>query len=181
MKRPIHHRACTLVLGAALSLLSLPVFAQADAFDVFGSSAPQVNHSANEGDAPPAILALPPDISFSRVSHSANEGDTMTFVVKKSGDGEASVDYTTFSAGVDNQATANVDYVATSGTLTFYVTDTQHTITVKTNADTEIGEASETFGVKLSLTTGGDGGQSSATLVYPASAVGTILNCATPC
>ena len=105
----------------------------------------------------------------------------MTFVVKKNGDGEASVDYTTFSVGVDNQATVNVDYEVTSGTLTFFVTDTQHTITVKTKADTEIDEASETFGVRLSPTSGGDGGQSSATLVYPSSAVGTILNCATPC
>ena len=156
MKRPIHNPACTIVLGATLSLLSLPALAQTGASD-------------------------PPEISFSQVSHSANEGDAMTFVVKKNGDGEASVDYTTFSVGVDNQATANVDYEATSGTLTFFMTDTEHTITVKTKADAEIAEAAETFGVRLSLTTGGDGGQSSATLVYPVAAVGTILNCATPC
>ena len=156
MKRTIQQRACPIILGATLSLLIAPALAQTGASD-------------------------PPEIAFSQVSHSANEGDAMTFVVKKNGDGEASVDYTTFSVGVDNQATANVDYEATSGTLTFFASDTEHTITVNTKADAEIAEAAETFGVRLSLPTGGDGGQASATLVYPVAAVGTILNCATPC
>ena len=177
MKRPIHNRACAIVLGATLSLLSLPALAQTGA----SAPPPQVSHSANDGGDAVMFDAVLPEISFSRVSHSANEGDEMTFTVKKNGYGEAAVDYTTFSVGVDNQASVNDDYQATSGTLTFFVTDTEHTITVKTKADTEIDEASETFGVRLSRTSGGDGWQSSATLVYPSSAVGVILNCATPC
>ena len=156
MKRPIRNLMPPIVLAATLSLLSAPALAQTGASDV-------------------------PEISFSQVSHAANEGVAMTFTVKKNGDGEAAVDYTTFSVGVDNQATANVDYEATSGTLHFFTADTEHTITVKTLTDAEIDESSETFGVRLSLTSGGDGGQSSATLVYPVAAVGTILNCATPC
>ena len=104
----------------------------------------------------------------------------MTFVVRKNGDGEASVDYQTFATGVDNRATAGVDYTAASGNLYFLPDDTQLTITVQTSTDTELDEKSEAFGIKLSDASGGDG-NAAATLVYPLSAVGVILNCDTSC
>ena len=121
-----------------------------------------------------------PEVSFSQVVYSANEGSAVTFVVHKNGDGEASVDYQTFATGVDNRASAGVDYSAASGNLYFSPDETELTITVQTNSDTELDENSESFGIKLSAASGSDG-NATATLVYPLSAVGVILNCASSC
>ena len=121
-----------------------------------------------------------PEVSFSQTTYSANEGSAVTFVVRKNGDGEASVDYQTFATGVDNRATAGADYTAASGNLYFFPDDTELTITVQTSTDTENDESSETFGIRLSAPSGSDG-NASVTLVYPLSAVGVILNCATSC
>ena len=121
-----------------------------------------------------------PEVSFSQVVYSANEGSAVTFVVRKNGDGEASVDYQTFATGVDNRASAGVDYSAASGNLYFSPDETELTITVQTNSDTELDENSESFGIKLSAASGSDG-NATATLVYPLSAVGVILNCASSC
>ncbi len=120
------------------------------------------------------------EVSFSQTTYSANEGSAVTFVVRKNGDGEASVDYETFDTGVDNRATAGTDYTAASGNLYFLPDDTQLTISVQTSTDSELDENSETFGVRLSDASGGDG-QAAATIVYPASAVGVILNCDASC
>ena len=121
-----------------------------------------------------------PEVSFSQTTYSANEGSAVTFVVRKNGDGEASVDYQTFATGVDNRATAGADYTAANGNLYFSPDDTELTITVQTNTDTELDEKSETFGIRLSDASGSDG-NAATTLVYPLSAVGVILNCNTSC
>lgn len=151
-----------IVIGAALALLSPPALAQT----VEGGSA---------SDTDPA------EISFSRSSYSACEGNSATLTVKKDGDGEAAVDYTTADVSPGPLATAGVDYVETSGFLHFETGDTEKTITVQTKTDTDVTEPSEVLKVVLSLSSGGDGTHDSAELVSPWRAVVTILNVGTSC
>jgi len=132
----------------------------------------------------PGAAADPPEISFSRWSYSGCEGSSVTLTVEKDGDGEAAVDYTTVDANSPNPnsvATAGVDYVSTSGSLYFASGDTEKTITVKTNTDTDVTESSELLQVKLSLRSGNDGADNSATLVNPSVSAVVILNVGTSC
>ena len=74
-----------------------------------------------------------------------------------------------FATADDTATTANSDYVATSGTLTFFPGDMQKLVTVLVNGDTAI-ETNEQFHVTLSS-------PSNATLnAGAASGTGTILN-----
>ncbi|MDE0418444.1 MAG: hypothetical protein OXI95_16135 [bacterium] len=128
--------------------------------------------------------AAPPEISFSQWHYSGCEGSRVTLTVEKDGDGEAAVDYATVDADSPNPnavATVGVDYVRTSGSLHFAPGDTEKTITVKTIADADVTESAEVFLVKLSLGSGGDAADGSATLVSPSLSAVTILNAGTSC
>ena len=121
--------------------------------------------------------AVPPEISFSRSTYSGCEGTSVALIVKKDGDGEATVDYTTADGSNPNPnmlATAGVDYMKTSGSLYFAPEDTEKTITVKALTDTDVTEAAEAFLVVLSLRSGSDGADEQATLVFPSVAAVTI-------
>ena len=91
-------------------------------------------------------------VTLSISNSQANEGNYLSFEVTKSGTatGPVSVNYNT----VDGTAVAPGDYSATSGTLTFAVTDTVKTITVFTSTDVRT-EGNETMDVGLSAPTGG--------------------------
>ena len=156
------------VIGAALALLSLPALAQTT---VEGGS----GGSSDSSDS----CAAPGKVSFSRTVYSACEGENATLIVKKDGDGEAAVAYTTADADSTTQATAGVDYVATSGALHFGTQDTEKTITVRTKTDTDVTERSEVLMVELSLPSWADG-QETATFGQ-SWAVVTILNVGTSC
>ena len=162
MNRRSYNAVCGTVIGAALALLSLPALAQI-------------------AEGPSASDADPPEISFSRSSYSACEGNSATLTVEKDGDGEAAVNYTTADASPGPSATAGVDYVETSGFLHFEAEDTEKTITVQTKTDTDVTESSEVLKVELSLSSGSDGSQDSATLGSPWWAAVTILNVGTSC
>ncbi|MDE0223652.1 MAG: hypothetical protein OXP28_00770 [Gammaproteobacteria bacterium] len=162
MNRRSYNAVCGIVIGAALALLSLPALAQI-------------------AEGPSASDTDPPEISFSRSSYSACEGNSATLTVEKDGDGEAAVNYTTAAASPGPPATAGVDYVETSGFLHFEAEDTEKTITVQTKTDTDVTESSEVLKVELSLSSGGDGSQDSATLGSPWWAAVTILNVGTSC
>ena len=96
-------------------------------------------------DVPPP----PPVISIDDVTRI--EGDsgttTFTFTVTRSGDSspEVTLDFATSSG----TATANVDYVAASGALTFLAGETQKTIAITVSGDTAV-EINETFFVDIS-------------------------------
>jgi predicted extracellular nuclease len=103
-------------------------------------------------------------------SVSVTEGDSgtqvMTFTVMRTG-GAAPFDVS-FATSDGTATTANNDYAANSGTLSFAAGQTSQTISVTINGDTAA-EANETFSVTLSgLTNGGTLGTSVGT--------GTILN-----
>ncbi len=140
-----------LLVGAAISLLSVPALADSDL----------------------------PEISFSQQVYSTTEGGTITMVVEKDGDGATSVKYESYDTGTP-AATAGSDYQSVSGQLDFASDDTQKTITVTTYTDAVLDEGSELFVVRLSLVSGSNG-EDTATLVIPSNGVGLILNCPTSC
>lgn len=107
--------------------------------------------------------------AFSIASLTATEGHSAssntTFTVSRTGASalSATVQYAT----VDGSATAGVDYVATSGTLTFAPNESSRTIVVSILGDTIV-EPDETFTVTLSNPTNA--------VLGTAQAVGTIAN-----
>lgn len=107
-------------------------------------------------------------VKFSISDSQANEGNPLVFEVTKSGTatGTVSVNYNT----VDGSASSVFpgDYTATSGTLTFAVTDTVKTITVQTLTDLRT-EGNETMDVGLSAPTGG-------AIITDGDGVGTIFD-----
>ena len=144
-------------------------------------AAPFLPALAQTSEAPSA--SVPPKIFFSRAIYFECEGSSVTLIVKKDGDGEATVDYTTadaksLSPNPKSLATAGVDYTKTSGSLDFAPEETEKMITVKALTDTDVTEIGEAFHVELSLRSGSDG---SATLVFPSKATVTILNAGTSC
>ena len=109
-----------------------------------------------------------PGFSIDDVTHNeGNAGTTAyTFTVIRTGSTalNASVNFTTVNGSA---TTADNDYQANTGTLTFLPTDTTKTITVLVNGDTTL-EANEAFTVHLS-------GASGAT-ISDADGTGTITN-----
>jgi hypothetical protein len=114
---------------------------------------------------PPSIT---PTASINSVSQ--NEGNsgttTFTFTITLS-IGPASPASVAFATADGTATTANGDYLATSGTLTFAAGQTTATIAVTVNGDT-VYEPNETFSVNLTSPTGLTFGTSSGT--------GTIVN-----
>ena len=102
----------------------------------------------------PANPVVLPSISIDDVQ--LDEGDSGTtafvFTVSRSGDtsGSSSVDFDT----ADGTANQGIDFIGTSGTLTFPANDSNpQTITVQVSGDTDV-ELDETFFVDLSGATG---------------------------
>jgi hypothetical protein len=91
-------------------------------------------------------------VTLSISNSQANEGNPLVFEVTKSGTATGTV--TVHYGTVDGTAVAPGDYTATSGTLSFAVTDTVKTITVATSTDARV-ESNETMDVGLSAPTGG--------------------------
>ncbi|MXV94826.1 MAG: hypothetical protein F4Y62_17475 [Rhodospirillaceae bacterium] len=129
----------------------------------------------------PALAEDVTEVGFTKRVHSAIEGQSIRFVVKKTGSGEALVDYKFGHANVnlDQNATRGKDFLGVDGELYFGPDDTEKTITVQTRPDNEFDEEAETFSITLSIATGGDAG--SLRLGRYRAAVGAILNCAAAC
>ena len=139
------------------------------------AAAPFLPAFAQTSEAPDA--SAPPEIFFSQSIYFGCEGSSVTLIVKKDGDGEATVDYATADADTAEPnmlATAGVDYTKTSGSLYFAPADTEKTITVTALTDTDVTEAAEAFNVVLSLRSGSDGADEQATLGNPWVAVVAI-------
>ncbi|UXI66974.1 Calx-beta domain-containing protein [Tahibacter amnicola] len=95
--------------------------------------------------------------------HSGSAACTFTIGLNVPSGLTVTTNYTT----ADGTATAAVDYVAASGTITFSPTETSKTVTISVVGDT-LNEASESFTLNLSGTTN--------TTNTSASATGTIVN-----
>jgi len=107
-----------------------------------------------------------PSISFSSSTVSLAEGDSaMLFTVNLSAASGQNVTVQ-FATANGSATTADGDYTATSGTLTFLAGETQKVLTVLIKADTK-DEVDESFTLNLSA-------PSQATLGSPAASVGTI-------
>jgi hypothetical protein len=93
-----------------------------------------------------------PTVSIGNVSvNEGNSGTTqLTFTVSLSAASPSTV--TVQYATANGSATAGSDYTSTSGTLTFAAGETQKTVTVLVNGDTEV-ESNETFTITLSSPT----------------------------
>jgi predicted extracellular nuclease len=110
----------------------------------------------------------PPLVAISDVTQVEGNSGTSTFtftVVRTGGTGAFTVDYATANG---TATTADGDYVATSGTLSFAAGENSKLVSVTVNGDT-VGEFNETFSVNLSNATG------FAVLADP-SGTGTIVN-----
>ena len=122
------------------------------------------------------------EIGFTLLVYSANEGHDIQFIVKKTGSGEALVNYTFGHSDVDpaKNATRGKDFIGQDGELYFAPDDTEHAITVQTRSDDEFDEDSESFKISLSIPNDADGA-APVKLGSKRHAVGVILNCVTAC
>lgn len=113
-----------------------------------------------------------PFFALSSATYSQAEGNsgtaTITITVNRTGD-TSGTNAVNFATSDGTATTADSDYVANSGTLTFTAGVTSQTFTVTINGDTKF-ENNETFNVALSSPTGG------AIVYSPSSAVVTITN-----
>ena len=151
MRPPTSATLRRIVIGAALSLIAAPGFAESG----------------------------PPEVSFSQQTHVVNEGSRVTLTVTKDGADVAFLNYKTVTLNSGATATPGADYQPASGTLYFGADDSEGTITVQVLSDADADEEPEHFGVRLSP--GGlRDGTPTATLVIPSTAVVVILNCDTP-
>jgi predicted extracellular nuclease len=139
-----------------VTLSNLVAVSSSDAIIGIATATGTIN---NDDVVPPAVTP---------VDQAIIEGDsstsTLSFVLNlniAAPAGGVSVDYTT----ADVTATAGSDYVATSGTLSFAEGETQKTVAVTINGDTDI-EGNETFELRLSNPNG--------LTIADAVAVGTI-------
>lgn len=168
-KRPGPLALCGALVLSALAggLLAPPVAAQG----ALGGNQNQGGESAAANATPAA-----PEVSFSRSSYSMNEGQDATVTVKKTGSGEAAVNYTTAdpASTTNNPATANTDYTPASGQLTFDADETEKTFTVSALTDSDLTESSEGLIVKLSLPDSSDAPETELGSVRQAAVV--ILN-----
>ena len=117
------------------------------------------------------IITVPGTLQFDMASYTVNENaGTATITVTRTGgtDGAIMVDYATVAGGTatgGTSCTAGVDYINTSGTLTFADGVASQTFTVQI-CDDAIFENSETVNLALTNATGGAtlGTQTTATL-----------------
>ena len=125
-----------------------------DTFSVNLSDASGATINSGVGTGTIRSAVAPPTVSIGNVSlKEGNSGTTaFKFVVSLSAasGAAATVQYATADAAA---TTADSDYVAASGTLTFAPGQTKQTITVAVNGDTKY-EANETFTVNLSSPAG---------------------------
>ncbi len=138
--------------------------------------APGVNNlTANWTLAEPGPLNLFGNLAFSNMTYSANEpaGNATITVTRTNGtNGTVTVNYSTVAGGTATGGAScggNVDYVNSSGTLTFANGVTSQTFNVPI-CDETLNEANETVNLALSMATGG------GTIVAPSTAVLTINN-----
>lgn len=119
--------------------------------------------------------AQPGTVQFSATAYPVGENGTISITVTRTGgsDGSVTVDYATVAGGTATGGaacgTAGVDYVSTSGTLTFANGVTSQTFAVTICPDTTT-EPNETINLALTNAAGG------ATLGTPATAVITITD-----
>src|SRR3989442_1317150 len=133
------------------------------------------NQSCSPGQAftnvppqPSVTVSAPPTLAINDVSQNEGNSGTTPFVFTVSLSSSSSQTVTVSYATADGTATtADNDYVAANGTLTFNPGDTTKTITVNVNGDTKF-EPNETFFVNLS-------GATNATIAK-AVGTGTIQN-----
>ncbi|MEA3008532.1 MAG: uncharacterized protein QOJ91_224 [Sphingomonadales bacterium] len=110
----------------------------------------------------------PPSVTISDVTQIEGDSGTSLFtftVTRTGGTGAFTVDYATANGSA---TTADGDYVATSGTLSFAAGENSKQIDITVNGDTN-GEFAETFSVNLSNPTG-------FAVLADASGTGTITN-----
>jgi uncharacterized delta-60 repeat protein len=98
----------------------------------------------------------PGTLSFETSTLSVREGGvtveaTVTLVRTNGSSGTVTVDYST----ADGSATGGLDYVPTSGTISFADGETRKTFNVAVLADTDASESTETVNISLSNSTGG--------------------------
>ncbi|MGI8820780.1 MAG: beta strand repeat-containing protein [Chthoniobacterales bacterium] len=165
--------------GSLTTTISIPIiddaiFENTETFTVTLSNAVNATIATGTGTGTINDNDAAPTFTINNVSlPEGNSGTTpFTFTVTKVGmSGQSStVTYTT----VDGTATtANSDYVATSGTLTFGPNDTTMPITVSVNGDTTV-EPDETFTVQITGITNNQGQPIEGT-VFPFG-TGTIQN-----
>ena len=110
----------------------------------------------------PGVIGL----ETSTISVNEEDGNAVVTVVRNQGsDGIITVDYRT----VDSSATADADYTAQSGTLTFADGETSKSVIIPI-LDDELSEENETFGFAIDNVTGG------ASLLVPRTATVTIVD-----
>ena len=117
----------------------------------------------------------PPDITVATPTSVSDDGTNVTFTVSMSNPsaGAVTVDYATADG---TATTADGDYTATSGTLTFAAdNNADQTVTVLVGTDTKY-ESDETFTLALTNATGGVSGAATINGTTTQSATATITN-----
>src|SRR5438034_777928 len=124
--------------------------------------------SISGGSGSQPSVNVTPTLAINDVSQNEGNSGTTPFVFTVSLSSSSSLTITVTYATADGTATtADNDYVAANGTLTFNPGDTTKPITVNVNGDTKF-ESNETFFVNLSNPTGGatiSDGQGQGTIV----------------
>ena len=109
-----------------------------------------------------------PNVSIDDVSLTEGDNNTKTYTftvtLDKTSSQTVDVDYATADG---TATTANSDYVAKTGTISFAPGETSKTITVSVNGDTDV-ESDETFNVNLTSATNAN--------IIDAQGIGTIVN-----
>src|SRR5436189_918642 len=120
------------------------------------------------GSQPSVIVSAPPTIAINDVTVTEGNGGTTNAIFSVTLSAASSQTITVTYATADGTATtAENDYVAASGTVTFAPGVTSQPVTVTVNGDTKF-ESNETFFVNLSNPTGGatiSDGQGQGTIV----------------
>src|SRR5439155_1645643 len=120
------------------------------------------------GSQPSVIVSAPPTIAINDVTVTEGNGGTTNAIFSVTLSAASSQTITVTYATADGTATtADNDYVAASGTVTFAPGVTSQPVTVTVNGDTKF-EPDETFFVNLSNPTGGatiSDGQGQGTIV----------------
>src|SRR5216117_358584 len=124
--------------------------------------------SGGSGSQPSVIVSAPPTIAINDVTVTEGNGGTTNAIFSVTLSAASSQTITVTYATADGTATtADNDYVAASGTVTFAPGVTSQPVTVTVNGDTKF-ESNETFFVNLSNPTGGatiSDGQGQGTIV----------------
>ena len=136
-----------------VTLTNDSLFESTETFQIaLGSLTSVVNTriSSYQSSATGWITDNDPAPSFSVADAQIDEGGRITFVVTRTGDAQDSVTiaYNTFIGASDTAST--IDFASASGTLSFAQGEMTKTVTIQTFSDI-IGEANETFSIKLAV------------------------------